>query len=84
MRGVQVIFGYVSFLVLGVVAFFLAAKLALPWRVVIALAVFLIPSMALTVWVIRTGDKPAPDAIAIVPKTGATPDKGTTDSTPKK
>ena len=78
------IFGYVVFLVLGVAAFFLAVKLALPWRIVIALAVFVVPSILLTVWVIRTGDKPTPDAITVVPKPGATPEKGATDSTPKK
>lgn len=78
------IFGYVVFVVLGVVAFFLAVKLALPWRIAIALAVFIVPSILLTVWVVRTGDKPAPDAITIVPKPGATPDKGSKESTPKK
>lgn len=78
------IFGYVVFLVLSVVAFFLAVKLALPWRIAIALAVFIIPSILLTVWVVRTGDKPAPDAITIVPKPGAAPEKGAKDSTPKK
>lgn len=78
------IFGYVVFLALGVAAFFLAVKLALPWRIAIALAVFIVPSILLTIWVVRTGDKPAPDAITIVPKPGATPDKGSKDSTPKK
>jgi hypothetical protein len=78
------IFGYIVFFVLGVVAFFLALKLALPWRIAIALAVFIIPSIAMTVWVARTGDEPAPDAITIVPKSGAGPDKGSKEPTLKK
>lgn len=62
------IVGYLIFFVLGVVTFILTAKFALPIRIAIALAVFLIPALVLTVWVVRTGDKPPHDAITIVPK----------------
>lgn len=70
------IIAYIAFFILGVVVF-LTAKFGLPIRIAIALAVFLIPSVALTVWVVRIGDKPPPDAITVVPKP-STPDK--TDS----
>lgn len=59
---------YLVFFVLGAVVFFLLAKFGLPIKLMIALAVFLIPSIVFTVWVIRTGDKPPPDAITVFPK----------------
>jgi hypothetical protein len=62
------IFAYIAFLVLGVVVFLLTAKFGLPIRIVIALAVCLIPSIVLTAWVVQVGDKPPPDAITVVPK----------------
>jgi hypothetical protein len=71
------IIAYIVFFALGVLAFFLTAKLGLPLRSAIALAVFLIPSIILTLWVARVGDKPPSDAVTIVPKP-STPDK--TDS----
>jgi hypothetical protein len=77
------VFAYIGFFVLGVIVFFLMAKFGLPMRVAIALAVFVIPSVVLTVWVVRVGDKPPPDAITIVPKPGATPDKGGTSKDPR-
>ncbi len=66
------IFAYVGFFVLGVIVFFLMSKFGLPLRIALALAVFVIPSVVLTVWVARVGDKPPPDAITIVPKPGGT------------
>lgn len=65
------IIAYFVFLILGVVVFFLTTKFGLPVRVAIALTVFLIPSIVLTVWVVRVGDKPPPDAITIVPNPSA-------------
>lgn len=62
------IIGYLAFFALGIVAFFLMAKFGLPIRMAVGLAVFLIPSIVLTVWVVRIGDKPPPDAITIVPE----------------
>jgi len=62
------IIAYLVFLALGVVIFFLMAKFGLPIRFAVALAVFLVPSIILTMWVIRTGDKPPPDAVTVVPK----------------
>ena len=64
------IISYFVFLIIGVAVFFAMAKFGLPVRLVVALSVFLIPSIALTVWVVRTGDKPPPDAITVVPKPG--------------
>ncbi len=66
---------YIIFLALGVAIFFLMAKFGLPIRIAVALAVFVIPSIILTVWIARTGDKPPPDAITVVPKSSATSDK---------
>jgi biotin transporter BioY len=62
------IIGYIIFFALGVVVFFLMAKFSLPIRSMIALAVFLIPSIVLTVWVVRTGDKPQPGAVTVLPE----------------
>ena len=62
------IIGYLAFFLLGLVAFFLMAKFGLPIRIAVALAVILIPSFVLTVWVVQIGDKPPPDAITIVPE----------------
>lgn len=70
------VFAYIGFFVLGVIVFFLMGKFGLPIRVAIALAVFVIPSIVLTIWISRVGDKPSPDAITIVPRPGATPEKG--------
>ena len=76
MPGVQtMIFSYLIFLVAGVAIFFLMGKLGLPIRIAVALAVFLIPSIMLTVWVARTGDKAPPDAITITPKPPSTPNE---------
>lgn len=69
------IVAYLAFLALGIVAFLLTAKFSLPIRIAVALAVFVIPSIVLTVWVARVGDKPPPDAITVVPKPSATPEK---------
>jgi len=62
------IVAYLAFFVLGAVMFFLMAKFGFAIRFAVALAVFLVPSIAPTVWVVRTGDKPPPDAITVIPK----------------
>ena len=59
---------YIAFLVLGVIAFVFSAKLAFLLRIFIALVVFIIPSIILTIWVARVGDRPMPDAITVVPE----------------
>ena len=64
------------------IVFFLMAKFGLPMRVAVALGVFVIPSVVLTVWVARIGDKPPSDAITIVPKPGTTPEKSGTSKDP--
>ena len=74
------IIAYLAFLLLGIVVFFLAAKLRMLIRIAIALAVCLIPSAILTVWVLRVGDKPAADAITIVPKPSTSNKSDSTDS----
>lgn len=62
------IFLYLAFFALGVGVFFLTLKLGLSMRFAVAFAAFIIPSIIVTLWVIRTGDKPAPDAITVFPK----------------
>lgn len=62
------ILAYVAFFASGIIVFFLMRKFALSLRIAIALAVFLIPSAVLTLWIVRVGDKPPPDAVTIVPK----------------
>lgn len=59
---------YSVFFLLGVAIFFLMAKVSLFVRIGVALATFVIPSTALTIWIVRTGDKPPPDAVTVVPK----------------
>lgn len=56
---------YLFFLALGVVAFYLTAHLSLRSRLVTALAVFLIPSVIVTVWIVQVGDRPPTDAIQV-------------------
>ena len=62
MRVCAMIFAYIVFLTVAVIAFFLTHRFSLRLRLAIAVAVFLIPSCALTLLVARVGDKPAPDA----------------------
>jgi membrane protein implicated in regulation of membrane protease activity len=61
------ILGYLVFLVLGVIAFFFMPSLSSPMRISVALAIFLIPSIALTIWVVKIGDRAPSDAITILP-----------------
>lgn len=71
----------IPFFIVAAVVFFFTAKWAPSLRVGIAMVIWLLPTAILTVWVVRTGDKAAPDAITVVPKPSATPEK---ESGPKK
>lgn len=62
------IIGYITFLALGIVAFLIMARFGLLIRIAVVLAVFLVPSIALTVWIVRVGDKPPSDAITVILK----------------
>jgi hypothetical protein len=57
-----VIIAYIAFLLVGIVAFILAYKLKMVVRLVVAIATFVILSLAFTAAVIYVGDKPADDA----------------------
>lgn len=59
------IIAYILFFILGIIVFFLMAKFGLPIRIFSALAIFLIPSVALTFWVAWIGDSASDDAIVI-------------------
>lgn len=72
------IIAYLVFFAVGAVIFFLMEKFSLPIRIAVSLGVFLIPAIVLTAWVVRTGDKPPPDAVTVVPKHSEPSDK--TDS----
>lgn len=72
------ILGYTICLLLGIVAFLVAAKLRLSMRVGIALAVSLVPAVILTTWILYVGDKPPRDAITIVPRPNPVIKKGDT------
>lgn len=68
------IIAYLLFFCLGLTAFLLTAKFGLPIRIVIALAIFIVPSISLTVWVARAGDEPPPGAVAVTPEPPAVPE----------
>lgn len=50
---------------LAVATYVFTPGLTLPWRLVIALSVFLIPSLCATAWILRVGDKAPPDAVSV-------------------
>ena len=58
---------YAAFLILGILVFLATGRFGLPKRLVIALTIFLLPSIGLTLWVWSIGDKPQPES---VPATG--------------
>lgn len=60
---------YIVFFVVGLVTLAVAAKLNLPLRLAVAVAVFVVPSILVTLWVLKTGDKAPPDAITVLPDT---------------
>jgi len=51
----------------AVIAYFLLRKSRPLLRVVIALAIWLLPPLALIVWVLIVGDQPPPDAVLVSP-----------------
>ncbi len=60
---------YILFFVAGVISFMVTNRLGLPVRVGIGLAVFIIPSILVTLWLLKVGDKPPPDARTVHPQT---------------
>ncbi len=56
---------YIVFLIFAAVVFFFTPRLGLSTRLLIAAIVFLLPSLVMTVWVIKVGDKPLPGARTI-------------------
>ena len=59
---------YLLAAVAALVVYAVTARLGIVARVVIALLVFTIPSVAATVWVYMIGDKAPPDAVTVQPK----------------
>ena len=62
------IIAYIVFALVAVVAFLLTGKLALNIRIGIAIALFIVPSLIFTVWIIKTGDKPLEGSTIVAPK----------------
>lgn len=62
------VISYFVFFAFGLVAFFLLKKFNLLIRITVALIVFLVPSIALTVWINRVGDKPPEGAVTVIQK----------------
>jgi hypothetical protein len=73
------IVAYSLFLLLGIAAFFLLGKLETPVRVLLALAIFLIPSIALTAWVSYVGDKAPPGSVIVSPEANDQPRESGSD-----
>lgn len=59
------IIAYAVFLVLGIVVFLATRRFSLPKRIIIATTIFLLPSIALTLWVWSIGDEPQPGAVTV-------------------
>ena len=60
---------YVLFFVAGIITFVATTRLGLPVRIGIALAVFIVPLILVTLWFLKVGDKPSPDARTVYPET---------------
>lgn len=56
---------YAAFLVLGILVFLATGRFKLPKRLLIALTIFLLPFIGLTVWVWSIGDKPPSDSLPV-------------------
>ena len=56
---------YAVFLVLGIAVFLATARFSLSKRLIIATTIFLLPSIALTIWVWSIGDEPQPGAVTV-------------------
>lgn len=65
------VISYFVFFIFGLVTFFWFKKYSLIIRFGIALAVFLLPSVALTVWINSVGDKPPAEAATVIQKSTA-------------
>jgi len=65
------IFLYVIFLLLGVLVFIVTYKISMPFRIGIALATAVIPSVLVTLWLLKVGDQPAADARTVWPPDAA-------------
>ena len=61
------ILSYFLFFILGVIAFFLMQKFNFALQIATAFGVFLIPSIIMTIWLLKIGDKPDIDSVVIVP-----------------
>ncbi|BAV34939.1 hypothetical protein SCL_2662 [Sulfuricaulis limicola] len=59
---------YLLFLAAGVAAFMLTGKWGLPVRIGVALSIFIVPSLLDTLWLLKVGDKPPPDARTVYPQ----------------
>lgn len=73
----------IPFFFIAIVAFFLTTKWSMSIRVMIAGAIWLIPPIVLTLWVLYIGDQPPPDAKTVDPQTMSVTPKETGDKKDK-
>lgn len=59
---------YLSAAMAALAVYAVTARLGVITRVVVALLVFVIPSVSATVWVFMIGDRAPPDAVTVQPK----------------
>ncbi|HMH68746.1 MAG TPA: hypothetical protein VK519_12605 [Pinirhizobacter sp.] len=59
---------YIIFFVVAVLTFAMTSRFPMGWRLVLAAAVFLLMSVALTILVVKVGDKPSPDSRTVFPE----------------
>jgi len=70
------IFSYLVFLACAVGVYALMARFGLLWRVIVAAAVFFVPSFLFTVWVSSLEDTPQEGAVTITPESKDMKNKG--------
>lgn len=58
---------FVMFFLIGLATLFFTSKLGVGFRIGIALAVFIIPSLISYIWLDNIGDKPLPGSIIVTP-----------------
>ena len=59
---------YFVFFFIGILIFLWMTEFSMFMRLVVAFSVFLVPSISITVWLAKIGDKPPPNSVIIVPK----------------
>jgi len=56
---------YLLFIIGAAVVYLLSARMTRATRLIIAFAVFVVPAVALTAWIVSVGDRPPSDAVTV-------------------